>query len=71
MLSLAAEAGLRRTEIARFCRRDLTLGPPAAELLVHGKGARMRVAAPAYHRTAHTLRHRFATGLDGIAEPTR
>jgi integrase/recombinase XerC len=38
MLRLAAEAGLRRAEIARVHRRDLTRGPAGADLLVHGKG---------------------------------
>ncbi|PND58247.1 integrase [Mycobacterium sp. ENV421] len=43
MLRLAAEAGLRRAEIARVHRRDLTGGPAGAELLVHGKGGKLRV----------------------------
>lgn len=43
MLRLAAEAGLRRAEIARVHRRDLTPGPAGAELLVHGKGGKLRV----------------------------
>jgi integrase len=43
MLRLAAEAGLRRAEIARVHRRDLTRGPAGAELLVHGKGGKLRV----------------------------
>ncbi|EFG79567.1 site-specific recombinase, phage integrase family [Mycobacterium parascrofulaceum ATCC BAA-614] len=43
MLRLAAEAGLRRAEIARVHRRDLTRGPAGAELLVHGKGEKLRV----------------------------
>ncbi|OPE45947.1 integrase [Mycobacterium intermedium] len=43
MLRLAAEAGLRRAEIARVHRRDLTRGPAGAELLVHGKGGKRRV----------------------------
>lgn len=42
MLRLAAEAGLRRAEIARVHRRDLTDGPGGAELLVHGKGGKLR-----------------------------
>lgn len=44
MLRLAAQAGLRRAEIARVHRRDLTRGPAGAELLVHGKGGKVRVA---------------------------
>lgn len=43
MLTLAAEAGLRRAEIARVHRCDLTRGPAGAELLVHGKGGKLRV----------------------------
>lgn len=43
MLRLAAEAGLRRAEVARVHCRDLTLGPAGAELLVHGKGSKLRV----------------------------
>ena len=43
MLRLAAEAGLRRAEIARVHRRDLTRGPDGVELLVHGKGGKLRV----------------------------
>ncbi|WP_207569328.1 tyrosine-type recombinase/integrase [Mycolicibacterium moriokaense] len=42
MLRLAAEAGLRRAEIARVHRRDLTRGPGGAALLVHGKGGKLR-----------------------------
>lgn len=42
MLRLAAEAGLRRAEIARVHRRDLTRGSAGAALLVHGKGAKLR-----------------------------
>jgi integrase/recombinase XerC len=43
MLRLAAEVGLRRAEIARVHRRDLTRGAAGAELLVHGKGGKLRV----------------------------
>ncbi|BBY67570.1 integrase [Mycolicibacterium helvum] len=42
MLRLGAEAGLRRAEISRVHRRDLTRGPAGAELLVHGKGGKLR-----------------------------
>ena len=42
MLRLAAEAGLRRAEIARVHRRDLTVGHTGATLLVHGKGGKLR-----------------------------
>lgn len=40
MLRLAAEAGLRRAEVAQVHTRDLQDGP---SLLVHGKGAKERV----------------------------
>ncbi|MGX9669901.1 tyrosine-type recombinase/integrase [Mycobacterium sp. HM-7] len=40
MMRLAAEAGLRRSEVAKVHRRDLLAGPC---LLVHGKGAKDRV----------------------------
>jgi integrase/recombinase XerC len=43
MMRLAAEAGLRRAEIAQVHRRDLTTGPIGASLLVHGKGGKIRV----------------------------
>ncbi|EID11337.1 tyrosine-type recombinase/integrase [Mycolicibacterium phlei] len=42
MLRLAAEAGLRRAEIARVHRRDLTREPAGAALLIHGKGGKLR-----------------------------
>ena len=40
MMRLAAEAGLRRSEVAKVHSRDLLTGP---SLLVHGKGAKDRV----------------------------
>lgn len=40
---LATEAGLRRAEVAQVHHRDLTRGPFGAELLVHGKGSKLRV----------------------------
>lgn len=40
MMRLAAEAGLRRSEVAKVHSRDLLAGP---SLLVHGKGAKDRV----------------------------
>lgn len=43
MLRLAAEAGLRRAEIARIHTRDLRHTASGAQLLVHGKGSRERV----------------------------
>lgn len=43
MLRLAAEAGLRRGEIAQVSTRDLIEGVGGAQLLVHGKGNKERV----------------------------
>ena len=43
MLRLAAEAGLRRTEIARVHTNDLTEGLDGYALRVHGKGGKIRV----------------------------
>lgn len=43
ILRLAAEAGLRRGEIARVSVGDLIEGAGAAQLLVHGKGNKQRV----------------------------
>jgi hypothetical protein len=40
MLRLAAEAGLRRGEVAVMHTRDLLDGIDGAQLLVHGKGGR-------------------------------
>ncbi|WP_081285461.1 tyrosine-type recombinase/integrase [Mycolicibacterium fortuitum] len=43
MLRLAAEAGLRRSEVAKVHTRDLIEGFDGPQLLVHGKGCRERV----------------------------
>jgi integrase/recombinase XerC len=43
ILRLAAEAGLRRAEIAQVHRDDVLGGPGCYDLLVHGKGAHERV----------------------------
>jgi integrase len=43
MLRLAAEAGLRRGEVARVRIRDLTEGVGGPQLIVHGKGNKIRV----------------------------
>ncbi|QEA10811.1 integrase [Mycobacterium phage Weirdo19] len=42
MLRLAAEAGLRRAEVARLHTEDLTEGLDGWVLLVHGKGGKVR-----------------------------
>jgi integrase len=43
MALLAAEAGLRRAEVAQVHRRDLIDGTDGSSLLVHGKGGKQRV----------------------------
>jgi integrase/recombinase XerC len=43
MMRLAAEAGLRRAEVAQVAVLDLIDTPGAPQLLVHGKGAKDRV----------------------------
>jgi integrase/recombinase XerC len=43
MLRLAAEAGLRRAEIAQVHTRDVLDSVDGAQLLVHGKGGKQRV----------------------------
>jgi integrase len=43
MLRCAAQAGLRRGEIARLCGADVSRAPDGPVLLVHGKGRRDRV----------------------------
>ena len=43
MLRLAAEAGLRRGEVAQVHTQDLVDGISGAQLLVHGKGGKKRI----------------------------
>jgi integrase len=43
MMRLAAEAGLRRAEVAQAHTRDVLEGSGGAQLVVHGKGGRTRV----------------------------
>lgn len=43
ILRLAAEAGLRRGEIAQVRTRDLMDGAGGSQLLVHGKGSKQRI----------------------------
>lgn len=52
MLRLAAEAGLRRAEVARVHTRDLIDGVGGAQLLVHGKGGKQRVVPIGDHLAA-------------------
>lgn len=43
MLRLAAEAGLRRAEVAQVSTADLTVTAGRAQLRVHGKGGKLRI----------------------------
>lgn len=75
MLRLAGEAGLRRAEIARVHHRDLTRGPAGAELLVHGKGGKLRVVpigddlAAAIEEALHDGGYLFPGADDGHLSP--
>ena len=55
MLRLAGEAGLRRAEVARVHVRDVVDGPGGAQLVVHGKGGKVRVV-PIHDDLAAVLR---------------
>lgn len=68
MLRLAAEAGLRRAEVAQVHRQDLTCGPFGAELLVHGKGAKLRVVPISDDLAAAIMR--VTPDPCGISPPT-
>ena len=59
MLRLAAEAGLRRAEVAQVHTRDLRYSPDA-QLLVHGKGNRERIVP-----VTSLLAARIAAGAAG------
>lgn len=61
MLRLAAEAGLRRAEVAQVHISDLTRGPGGAELLVHGKGSKLRTV-PISDELADAIADGSATG---------
>jgi integrase/recombinase XerC len=61
MLRLAAEAGLRRGEVAQVHTRDLLEGVDGAQLLVHGKGNKQRVV-PISDALAEAIRRRAAGG---------
>jgi integrase/recombinase XerC len=43
MLRLAAEAGLRRAEVAQVNTRDVFISRGAAQLMVNGKGGKQRI----------------------------
>ncbi|WP_168161344.1 site-specific integrase [Corynebacterium sp. HMSC11E11] len=73
ILRLAAELGLRRSEIATLHRRHLTESPDGWTLTVHGKGGRTRVL-PVTASLAPTIRHAgdasiFPGQIDGHLSP--
>lgn len=65
MMRLAAEAGLRRAEIAQVHTRDLVEGVGGSSLLVHGKGSRKRVV-PITESLAATIRAGAAGHTPGM-----
>jgi integrase len=67
MLRLAAEAGLRRAEVARVHHRDLSAGAHGFSLLVHGKGGKQRVV-PISDSLAKLLRAGAAGHSPGMPE---
>lgn len=65
MLRLAAEAGLRRAEVAQVHHRDLVDTPDGAVLRVHGKGGKARVI-PINDSLADQLRRGAAGHTPGM-----
>ena len=55
MLRLAAEAGLRRAEVAQVNTRDVFISRGAAQLMVNGKGGKQRIV-PISDELAEALR---------------
>lgn len=68
ILRLAAEAGLRRGEIARIHRRDVTSDRLGPVLVVHGKGDRSR-RVPLPVSLARALHHRWQLLSGGFLFP--
>lgn len=64
MLRLAAEAGLRRAEVAAVATGDVLPGVDGAQLLVHGKGGKQRVV-PISDSLAELLRQGAAGHTPG------
>jgi integrase/recombinase XerC len=67
MLRLAAEAGLRRAEVAQVHTRDLLEGVDGAQLLVHGKGRKERTV-PLSDSLAERIRAGAAGHTPGMPE---
>lgn len=68
ILRLAAEAGLRRAEIAQVGRRDLVSDLGGWTLVVHGKGGRDRLV-PLTDSLAREVRARIGTGAWLLPSP--
>ena len=65
MLRLAAEVGLRRSEVAQVHTRDVFIAGGAAQLLVHGKGGKQRIV-PISDELAELLRRGAAGHTPGM-----
>ncbi|GJF17769.1 integrase [Mycolicibacterium cyprinidarum] len=74
MLRLAGEAGLRRAEVAQLQSSDVLDGAGGAQLVVHGKGGKLRVV-PISAELADTIRDYCPSGylfpgqIDGHVSP--
>lgn len=68
MMRLAAEAGLRRAEVAQVHTRDLTEGASGYSLLVHGKGNKKRIV-PISDSLAAAIRSSAASQIPAGVEP--
>ena len=68
ILRLAAEAGLRRAEIAQVGRRDLVSDLGGWTLMVHGKGGRDRLV-PLTDSLAREVRARIGAGIWLLPSP--
>jgi integrase len=65
MLRLAAEAGLRRSEVAQVNTRDVFISRGAAQLMVHGKGGKQRLV-PISDDLAEAIRQGAAGHTPGM-----
>lgn len=69
MARLAAQAGLRRGEVARVHRNDIICDAGGYSLIVHGKGARQRVVPLAAALTTELLNYHPGYTPDGYLFP--
>jgi integrase len=67
MLRLAAEAGLRRAEVAQVNTRDVFVSRGTAQLMVHGKGGKQRIV-PISDHLAETIRQGAAGHTPGTPD---